>query len=219
MRDIFQLIKYKIAPQFSDLKRLFFFAGIYSIIIFGISFYKSNDELVILRIVEASIPISMFFLIWGVEAVIMMGQFVDRPEPIFKFKHLMKPGRYIMRQIGPLIIARELKISPVDDFCISLLIIDFIFLPLVIISTIVSGTFSTIFFNIIFASHLAILKEINRLEKDYVENMKKAKVIFFKNKGDMNVLKEHEEYQRYQVSLEYEEKWCKELNEIKESMC
>ena len=49
--------------------------------------------------------------------------------------------------------------------------------------------------------------------------MKKAKVIFFKNKGDMNVLKEHEEYQRYQVSLEYEEKWCKELNDIKESIC
>lgn len=127
MRDIFQLIKYKIAPLFNDLKRLLFFAVIYSIIIFGISFYKSNDELVILKIAEALIHVSIFFLVWGVGAIIMMGQFVDRPDPILKSKYIMRPGRYIMTQIGPFVFAREMKISPVDDYCILLLIIDFIF--------------------------------------------------------------------------------------------
>lgn len=211
------ILKCKVAPYFWDLKRLFKISFIYSIFVYILDFIFMKNVMMLTRISLSFLPVLAFYLVWGISTVIMMGDFVERPDPVVKSKYFLKPGRYIVTRCGPFTRYKEMRNSPVDDHTAMLILMDFIFVPLTIISSITQkDPKGLLFINIIVAINFGVLREVNRLEKDYALNMKKAKIIFFENNGDMNVLKEHGEYQRYQVSLEYEEKWKKELNESEE---
>lgn len=70
-----------------------------------------------------------------------------------------------------------------------------------------------IFLNILFCLCISILKECNRLEVEYQDNLKKAKIIFMECLGDRQLLKDNEMYYTYQVDSYTEQCWYKELQE------
>lgn len=146
----------------------------------------------------------------------MFAQFVERPEPIFHSSFLLKPGRYNKISIFGISFIKERKSSPVDDYYIIVLLLILLVIPISMIKFI--STYDILWLlsiHLSLALCIGILRDCYRLEKDYQNNMIKAKKIFFENDGNLDILNVHEEYIRYQVSLEYERKWQEELDYLK----
>lgn len=203
-------MKNNVIAYFKPLKRLFIISIIYNIftilIIILFSQGYSNDLMILV-----GSSILEYYVVWGIVSVIMMAQTVDRPLSFFDSKYIRKPGRYV--QVNH--IHFELRTPPVTDFYYVLIIVVVIYFGIFINFIIIKRELSSILFlNVLFCFCLSVLKECNRLETDYENNLKKAKVIFMECQGDKEKLKNNEMYYIYQVDCDTENLWYKELAEI-----
>lgn len=211
IRDFF---KYSVTPFLQNFKRLQIIVLGYNLCICFVYFVLRNCEFSLDVFIRMYMLFMIFYIVWGISTVIMYAQYVERPESIFKGKHWLKPGRYIFWDFGGIVLGREMRTSPVDDYYYVVMVMLLLVFPMSFIQLLIHRQVDTLsFIHIINAGCLGILREAQRLEDDYVKNMEKAKVIYFKNQGCEDILKYDEDYQRYQVSLAYEKAWKKELEE------
>lgn len=206
-------MKNNVIAYFKPLKRLFIISIIYNIftILIIILFNQENLNDLMILVVGSVLE---YYVVWGIVSVIMMAQTVDRELPLFDSEYIRKPGRYV--QVNHVCI--ELRTPPVTDFYYGLIFAVVIYFGMFINFIIIKRELSSILFlNVLFCFCLSVLKECNRLEKDYENNLKKAKVIFMEYQGDKEKLKDNEMYYIYQVDCDTENLWYKELAEINNS--
>lgn len=178
LRKIRDFLKYKITPSLQDLKRLHLFVFLYNVCICCIYFIINNCEVSLECFMHIILCFIEFYVLWGVSTVVMMGQYVERDEAILKGKNWIKPGRYYMMKVGRRVFIREMRTSPVDDFYHFVMIVLFILFPILIIQLFIQKSMEGfLFIHGLLAIVLSMLRETYRLEKDYVKNMEKAKVI------------------------------------------
>ncbi|WP_028041900.1 hypothetical protein [Candidatus Stoquefichus massiliensis] len=206
-------LKYLLTPFLQNHKRIHFIVLAYNIFICFISFCLNDFHVSWITFVMIFLS---FYLIWAISTVVMYVQTVERPDPLVKSSIWLKPGRYVSWGFGNIEFVREMRTSPVDDFYYIVMVGVFIFLPILFFQSFIDKDFMTLnFANGLVVICLSILRESLRLENEYVKNMEKAKIIFVRNQGCKEILKNNEEYQRYQVSRTYEKKWNDELEELK----
>lgn len=202
-------MKENVITFFKPVKRLFIISLLYNI--FTISMiYLFGFESIKEKIILAIASFISYYVIWGITTVIMICDIVERPLPLIKSKFIRKPGRYF--SILNLFYF-ELKTSPVNDLYYSVFVFFIMYIICFINMIIQRVMLAFIFLNILFCLCISILKECNRLEVEYQDNLKKAKIIFMECLGDRQLLKDNEMYYTYQVDSYTEQCWYKELQE------
>lgn len=199
---------YTISDFLRTVKKMFLISFIYNaitlIILFIISASDLQENVLILVF-----SILSFYISWGISSTIMMAQTMARPLPLIDNKYFLKPGRYI--NIGNLFYW-ELRTSPVNDYYFIAFILSIIYgIVFICIFIFQKQILSLCFLNMIFSFEISIFHECNRFREEYMENIKKAKIIFMNCKGDSKVLEANESYYIYQVSKSIEDEWYKEL--------
>lgn len=135
-------------------------------------------------------------------------QTVERELPLIDCKYLSKPGRYI-RIFN---IQFEMRNSPVEDYYYMVFICFVIYILIFFNFQLWQGNMIALFLlSTLFSSCVCILHECNRLEEEYMMNMKKAKMIFMDCQGNKDILNKNEQYYIYQASRELENQWYLEL--------
>lgn len=193
----------------------FLLIGGYLITLHIIAVWGTTGELTIDLLYGIGISFICFMVTTGVVTLVTYTISMERELPILNWSFLLKPGRYY-RSFSRSI--KERHDSPVHDFdemCFFMFIVFLISLvPLFqnIQNHNLHEAQSILYIQTcILSAFFTLIVKIPDYEKEYDENLKKAKKIFIECNGNRALLEQSEEYYQYQVDWDTEKKWYEEL--------
>lgn len=160
-----------------------------------------------------------YIVIKSIVTVINYTNSVERDQPWFKNSFLLYPGRYYRSLNGSIKERHDSPVNDYDEFCFFLFVIFcFTFIPFFeqLQTADIKGVQMILYIQtVLLSAFFTIIVKIPEYEKAYHDNLKKAKKIFMECGGNRAVLNQSEEYYEYQVDIDTEIKWYKEI-EMKE---
>lgn len=212
-------IRFYILPVIQAKKTRFIIVSGFIIFFHIIAVLMTTGEFKIDILKGMGISAISYVVVKSIVTVIGYAGSMKRDQPWVKSSFILYPGRYYRSLNGGIKERHDSPVNDHDEFCLFLLVIFCLtFIPFfdqLQAGDIKEAQLILYFQTGLLSAFFTILLKIPAYETEYNDNLKKAKRIFMECGGNREQLDASEEYYEYQVDIDTEQKWYKEI-EMKE---